>query len=75
MIRCIFCADVGWVCENHRRRPWEGRYACDCGGAGMPCQYCNTPAHDKASVPPGKIEPDKSAGVIEVDFSNPHHKR
>ena len=23
-MRCIFCADTGWVCENHPRRPWEG---------------------------------------------------
>jgi hypothetical protein len=31
-MKCIFCADTGWVCENHPRRPWEGPHGCDCGG-------------------------------------------
>jgi hypothetical protein len=33
-MKCILCADTGWVCENHPRRPWDGPYGCDCGGAG-----------------------------------------
>ena len=40
---CIYCADTGQVCENHPHIPWEGSgasYACDCGGAGMPCDNC-----------------------------------
>jgi hypothetical protein len=35
-VKCILCADTGWVCENHPRRPWEGPHGCDSGGAGMP---------------------------------------
>jgi hypothetical protein len=47
-MKCIFCADTGWVCENHLRRPWEGPHGCDCGGAGMPCAACNVPEEDVA---------------------------
>jgi hypothetical protein len=47
-MKCIFCADTGWVCENHPRRPWEGPYGCDCGGAGMPCPSCNLPEESGA---------------------------
>jgi hypothetical protein len=35
-MKCILCADVGWVCENHPLRPWDRPHGCDCGGAGMP---------------------------------------
>ena len=52
-MKCIFCADTGWVCENHPRRPWEGQYACDCGGAGMPCPNCNIPQEDSPRAPEG----------------------
>jgi hypothetical protein len=41
MANCPLCDDCGWVCENHLSRPWEGEHACPCGGAGMPCPYCN----------------------------------
>jgi hypothetical protein len=41
LMACIWCDDVGWVCENHPERPWEGPYACDCGGAGNACPACN----------------------------------
>jgi hypothetical protein len=53
MLTCIFCADTGWVCENHARRPWEGPYACDCGGAGMPCPTCNLPEEGPPRAPGG----------------------
>jgi hypothetical protein len=61
MIQCIFCADTGWVCENHPRRPWEGPYGCNCGGAGMPCPTCNIPEEGAAPrMPDGfKTEVDK----------------
>jgi hypothetical protein len=42
VMKCIPCADTGWVCENHPRRPWEGAHARDCGAAGMPCAACKT---------------------------------
>jgi hypothetical protein len=60
-MKCIFCADTGWVCENHSRRPWEGPYGCDCGGAGMPCPACNIPEEGAAPRPPDgfKTEVDK----------------
>jgi hypothetical protein len=45
-MKCILCADTGWVCENHPRRPWEGPHGCDCGGAGMPCPVCNMADED-----------------------------
>jgi hypothetical protein len=38
---CPRCDDIGWVCENHPDRPWEGERACQCGGAGAPCADCN----------------------------------
>ena len=42
---CRRCGDTGWVCENHRTRPWGGASdhndACACG-AGAPCALCNT---------------------------------
>jgi hypothetical protein len=43
-MKCLRCEDSGWVCENHHDRPWEGRHACGCGGAGAPCPACNAPA-------------------------------
>ena len=39
---CVACRGFGWVCENHRDKPWEGmlpKSEC-CGGAGAPCK-CN----------------------------------
>jgi hypothetical protein len=61
MIRCILCADTGWVCENHPRRPWDGPHACDCGGAGMACPTCNVADDSEAPrLPDGfKTEVDK----------------
>jgi hypothetical protein len=39
---CPVCEGCGWVCEDHRDRPWEGRNACSCrGSAGAPCPVCN----------------------------------
>lgn len=49
MPTCPLCDDCGWVCENHLARPWEGEHACECGGAGMPCPYCNM--SDEVSPP------------------------
>jgi hypothetical protein len=40
---CAICEDIGWVCENHPERPWDGPHACSCGGAGAPCPNCNVP--------------------------------
>ena len=37
MSMCPRCNGCGWVCENHPERPWSGKQACKCGGAGMPC--------------------------------------
>jgi hypothetical protein len=48
-MKCIFCADTGWVCENDPKRLWDGPHGCDCGGAGMPCSACNMA--DKGAAP------------------------
>jgi hypothetical protein len=59
-VGCSNCDGTGWVCENHRNRPWADAPstradACACG-AGAPCPKCNDPE-------PGEL-PDIS-GVIQ----------
>jgi hypothetical protein len=39
---CARCHSCRWVCENHPTKPWLGRLACNCGGAGAPCPICNS---------------------------------
>lgn len=58
---CKVCKDVGWVCENHPERPWEGPEACKCDGAGAPCPACNIPSNGEAPRLPAlfRIEFDK----------------
>lgn len=60
-IKYTTCDDVGWVCENHLNRPWDGPRACTCGGAGAPCPACNTPMDGEAPRMPGgfRVEVDK----------------
>jgi hypothetical protein len=57
---CLNCCDLRWVCEDHMNKPWPGAgklaaedhgRKCSCGGAGLPCQSCNTEA--PAANPPG----------------------
>ena len=48
-VACFVCSGTRWVCETHPDRPWSGKYACGCGGAGMPCSNCR-------SVPPNLPE-------------------
>jgi hypothetical protein len=44
-VACPACGDTGWVCEAHADRPWgDHPKACNCGGAGMPCELCNLPS-------------------------------
>jgi hypothetical protein len=55
---CPYCDGSGWVCEDHRTRPWEGCHlprSCKCGGAGAPCVLCNesTGPEDRPALPPG----------------------
>jgi hypothetical protein len=38
-MNCETCDDIGWVCESHPDRPWEGPCACLCGAAGAPCNF------------------------------------
>ncbi|SHH20052.1 hypothetical protein SAMN05444169_6285 [Bradyrhizobium erythrophlei] len=61
VMKCTLCEDCGWVCESHHDRPWEGKDACTCGGAGMPCPWCNLPEKDEEPrLPDGfKTEFDK----------------
>ena len=44
-VKCQTCEGTGFVCENHRDRPWGGLSehradACLCG-CGWPCPNCN----------------------------------
>ena len=61
MITCIYCQEVGWVCEEHPGLPWAGAQACGCGAAGMPCSACDVPENGEAPRMPGgfEIEDDK----------------
>jgi hypothetical protein len=57
IIPCTNCDSTGWVCENHRDRPWDGVSgrldACGCG-AGAPCTKCNVcNADNPPRMPPG----------------------
>jgi hypothetical protein len=60
-MKCALCEDTGWVCENHPDRPWEGKRACTCGGAGDPCPRCHASDGDSAPRMPKdfKTEFDK----------------
>jgi hypothetical protein len=40
-MKCTLCQDIGWVCETHPGKPWNGPNACPCGAAGAPCPWCN----------------------------------
>jgi hypothetical protein len=61
MTDCPNCASIGWVCENHRDRPWGdssvSKDASECG-AGASCPVCNVPAEGPARLPPG-FTPDR----------------
>ena len=65
---CPFCQGLGWVCENHPTRPWEGEHACTYGGAGAPCPMCNSSEHGETPrMPDGfKTRSTKTAGAIEL---------
>jgi hypothetical protein len=47
-MKCSLCEDFGWVCENHPERPWEGKHACICGAARVPCPQCIVIEDDEA---------------------------
>lgn len=52
---CPYCKGEGWVCENHRKRPWNEGVSggCECG-AGAPCKLCNQGTRNVApEMPPG----------------------
>ena len=55
--KCALCEDCGWVCENHPDRPWDGKHACNCGGAGAPCPRCNPSDEDDPPRPPRGFSP------------------
>jgi hypothetical protein len=59
---CTRCRDTYWVCEDHDDRPWSGESACGCGGAGMPCPFCNVPDPGNRPRMPAGFVPD-----IDVD--------
>jgi len=43
---CVRCGGTGWVCEDHREKPWGATHvtdACQCGGAGALCSCCAGP--------------------------------
>jgi hypothetical protein len=68
--KCVICDGTGWVCENHPDRPWafsSSAAACQCRGAGMPCERCNPSDADN--------RPDMSrTGLkITIDDKGPRH--
>jgi hypothetical protein len=63
MMKCLLCEDTGWVCENHPDQPWQGRQACDCGGAGAPCPRCNAAAANEPPRLPKGFKPDRPEGL------------
>jgi hypothetical protein len=46
---CPWCANTGWVCEEHPDRSWPHK---GCDGAAMPCPVCNVSngLHDPPNV-------------------------
>jgi hypothetical protein len=51
----LFSARPSAELHRYRRRPyrpWEGEHACNCGGAGAPCQRCNPSVDDTPPRPP-----------------------
>ncbi|MCP2106688.1 hypothetical protein M2202_007532 [Bradyrhizobium japonicum] len=58
---CVSCDDLGWVCENHPDRPWDGPRACSCGDAGAPSPACNAAGEGEVPrMPEGfRVEVDK----------------
>jgi hypothetical protein len=60
-MKCTTCDDIGWVCEHHLDRPWDGPRACECDAAGAPCPSCNIPAESGIPrMPSGyRVEVDK----------------
>jgi len=55
---CARCDNCRWVCENHPDKPWEGRRACPCGGAGAPCPVCNRVDEDTIPAMPDDFVAD-----------------
>jgi hypothetical protein len=50
--KCDVCGSTGWVCEDHRDRPWDGTdHDCGCGGAGAPCPACNQHSRPNEDTP------------------------
>jgi len=88
-MKCTHCEDVGWVCEDHPEKPWEGPHACNCGAAGMPCPVCNVPpkAPRRECQQASKLRPTRTAGDIDGfakrpfepclprDGNHPHRQR
>ena len=35
---CSRCDSIGWVCENHSERTWDGETACGCVGIHGPAR-------------------------------------
>jgi len=52
------CDSTGWVCEDHRDRPWTGLFACGCGAAGAPCKVCNDVEPPRVTDILGEIDAD-----------------
>jgi hypothetical protein len=68
---CAFCDNTGWMCEDHPEKPWGGfsrrSDACHCGGAGMPCPYCNPADEDNP--------PDMSRTGLKTDIDKDTGRR
>jgi hypothetical protein len=47
--KCPICFGIGWVCEAHPDRAWDGELGCT-SGAGEPCQCRRTASMSLTSV-------------------------
>lgn len=47
---CPRCDNCRWVCEIIRTSIPRGIHGCTCGGAGVPCPFCNK-SDDESSAP------------------------
>jgi hypothetical protein len=52
---CPNCKGLGWVCENHPKRPWSDAIGCTCG-AGMMCKCQRMNKNEREGIE----EPDVS---------------
>jgi hypothetical protein len=46
---CPICRGIGWVCENHPKKPYDEELGCICG-EGIPCSCNDSTPPDTSQV-------------------------